>query len=442
VTGGVYELEPGTVVAERFEITCRLGAGGMGVVYEAVQRALARKVALKVLQPESAALPTARARFEREARVAATLRHPNAVEIYDFGLDGGLLYLAMERLTGATLRDALAGGPLSAEDLIDVGRQVASVLVEAHAIDLVHRDLKPGNIFLEEDYADGGIRVVVADFGLAFIRDHEDVGRMTREGVMTGTPAYVSPEQALGRDVGPASDVYSLGCTLFEGATGRPPFTDESEVAVITKHLFAHSPALREAGASAEVPHGVEVLLQGMLAKRPEERPSAAEAHEELRALGERLGTRERGRGEDPLLPRRDRMIPEGAVAAEAATVPGKAVATPASPAAKTRVAVRGALDESLLMGLAAAGLEAFEIERGEPLDGADAIYAPGASPEELARWSGARLAVVTDGDPADMERVAALLAAGVDEAVPRPVKAEELARRIIRALSRRTRRR
>ena len=157
----------------RYKILGVLGEGGMGVVYEAVQRALGRRVALKVLRPGSASLPTARARFEREARVAAALKHPSAVAIHDFGQDAGLLYLAMELLGGTTLRDVVdRGSNLPVGRLLDVASQVASVLVEAHAIGLVHRDLKPGNIFLEPGQ-DARERVVVADFGLAFIQDSD-----------------------------------------------------------------------------------------------------------------------------------------------------------------------------------------------------------------------------------------------------------------------------
>ena len=438
--GSGADLAPGDVVAGRFEIVGLLGRGGMGVVYEATQRALDRAVALKVLSGGSTDGEGARARFEREARVAATLRHPNAVEIYDFGEDDGRLYIAMERLRGQTLGDLLAPGPLSPDRIVEVAAVIARVLVEAHRVGLVHRDLKPGNIVLEAG-EEGAERVVVADFGLAFIIDGEDVGRLTREGMMTGTPAYVSPEQALGRDVGPESDVYSLGCTLFEMATGGPPSRDESEVAVVTQHLFAHPPPLGEAREERDLPHALETLGQGMLAKRPEERPSAREVLAALESLAGTAGARDRGRGEAPLLPRTDRMIREAPALLDSRTLSeGNELQLAGS---GLRLAIVGPIDEELRLGLAANGLETITFDEASDPGGADALYAPAASPEALSALETRGIPILTDTEASDMDRIAALLQVGVAEAVPRPVRPDELARRAWRAIqrSRRSRR-
>lgn len=428
-------LDPGQVVAGRYEVVSPLGQGGMGVVYEAVQRGLGRRVALKILRPGGGDSGAARARFEREARVAAALRHPGVVAVHDFGEDRGRLFIAMERLVGPTLRDLLAeAGPLEVEPLLEVGLGVSSALVAAHAIGLVHRDLKPANVFVEPG-EEGRPRVVVADFGLAFILgEAEATGRLTRDGLLCGTPAYLSPEQALGRAVGPKTDVYSLGCTLYEAAAGRPPFEDESEVAVVNRHLFTLPEPLRRVRPEAAVPQALEALLLSMLAKRPEERPDARRVAEGLAEARRGLGERERSRGSDPLLARRDRALDERPAARAAPTLASSAAAVPPT----LRLAVSpGGLDEDVALGLAAAGLAVVEARGEEVAPEADALFAPGAEPSTLAALAAAGHVVLSDALPGDMARVSALLAAGVAEAVPSPVRAEELARRVRRAVAR-----
>ncbi|MGB9338064.1 MAG: serine/threonine-protein kinase, partial [Polyangiales bacterium] len=213
------DLAPGTVIADRFVVEHQVGAGGMGKVYAAKQLGLERSVAIKVISPEDAAKPMARRRFEREARVASALRHPNAVEIYDFGTHGDTMYLAMELLDGTSLRSLVDIDlpPLSPRRACQIAADVADVLASAASIGLIHRDLKPENIIL--DRTRDGERTVVVDFGLAYILESEESGRLTRAGEGLGTPDYLSPEQARGLSLSPACDIYSLGCVLYEMLT-------------------------------------------------------------------------------------------------------------------------------------------------------------------------------------------------------------------------------
>ena len=289
------DLPRGTLVGDRFEILERIGEGGMGTVYTATQRDLGRRVAVKVILPELARRPGARKRFTREARVASALRHPNAVEVYDFGELGDTLYLAMELLSGVTLRQVVDEDkpPLRPEQAVSYASQIADVLVAAQSIGLVHRDLKPENIILDRR-ADGSERVVVVDFGLAFVQEgQEDIARLTREGVVTGTPDYMSPEQARGVEVTPSSDVYSLGCLLYEMLCSRVPFFGNPTV-LLSRHIFVAPTPLRELRPDLGISGALDDLVIAMLAKSPSDRPDARAVRDALRRVDlsrpERLG--------------------------------------------------------------------------------------------------------------------------------------------------------
>jgi serine/threonine-protein kinase len=433
-------LARGTVVAGRYRIETRIGSGATGSVYRATQLALSRDIALKVLHARFAGDSRARARFEREARVATALEHESAVGIYDFGESDveGLVFIAMELLAGKTLRRRQDGlGRLGLSEVLDIARQIADVLAAAHRMPLVHRDLKPENVFLEPlpeaPGASGsrGTRVRVVDFGLAFIAGSEREGRMTAHGVVTGTPEYVSPEQARGGEVGPPTDVYALGCMLFELLTGKVPFTG-GEIEVLTQQMFAPPPRLTSAPHLAPIPTSLERLVLGMLKKRPEERPSAEEVRDVLSALDE--DARERARNDTFLLGRASRMVSEAHPEPEAprpsATGEGELL-----------LAVIGPVDPELLVALAANGIVAFVVD-GEPrdLEGAHVVYAPGATPERVAELTRGRALVLSDTPAADIDRIGALLAAGAAEVVPRPVTSDELVRRARRAARRRMR--
>ncbi|MCZ7685596.1 MAG: serine/threonine protein kinase [Sandaracinaceae bacterium] len=279
----VSELAPGTILATRYRVERVIGRGGMGVVYRALQLPMERPVALKVLRPELTGDPRARARFEREARAASALAHPAAVVIHDFGEHEGMAYLAMELVEGRGLR-ALVDEGVSTERAIELSHQLADVLAAAHRAGLVHRDLKPENVIVREEGQEPIARVL--DFGLAFLDERGPGGRMTREGVVVGTPEYLSPEQARGEEVGPPTDVYALGCVLHELLTGRPPFSG-TEMDVLTKQLFAPPPPLSRAGAldPRDVPALLDELRRAMLDKRPAARPTAEEVRDRLSAL-------------------------------------------------------------------------------------------------------------------------------------------------------------
>jgi serine/threonine protein kinase len=396
-------LVEGETIDGRYRLGPVLGRGATGTVHRAHHEGLDRPVALKLLHASGS--PQARARFEREARVASALDHPGAVRVFDVGEHEGVAYLAMELVAGEPLR-ALLEGPLPVAPALSLVAEIAAVLVAAHRLPLVHRDLKPSNVMVERPARLAGARVL--DFGLAFLEGREE--RMTVEGVVAGTPAYLSPEQARGRmDLGPATDVYALGCMIHEMLRGEPPFVG-TELEVLTRQLYAPPPPLRVAAA---LPSALPPLVSAMLAKRPEERPTATEV---LRTLSE-LGTSER-EGRDLLEGRSARMV---AASGE----------RPRPRADGLEVGVVGStLDGELIVALAASGIVAF------PGTDAPLLFAPGASPERVATLA-AEATVVSDAEPGDIERMRALLAAGALEVAPRPLRAEELARRLQRAARR-----
>jgi tetratricopeptide (TPR) repeat protein len=266
-------MQPGALVDGRFAIEDIAGTGGMGTVYRARDRASGELVAIKVLRTEAR---DARDRFIREVRVLAALHHPGIVRYVADGAIGSELWLAMEWIEGETLTDRLAGLALTPAESIELATRVAEALGAAHAKGVVHRDVKPSNIMLPGgDLA--GLKVV--DFGVARI---SDVQRMaTRTGIMVGTPGYMSPEQARGdRDVGPAADVFAVGCVLYECLTGRPTFVGPNVMAVLAKILIEETPRLRE--ARPDLPEALDLLLARVLAKQAPARPrdGLALAHE------------------------------------------------------------------------------------------------------------------------------------------------------------------
>jgi len=210
-------LQSGSVVGH-FRITQRLGAGGMGVVYQANDLKLERKVALKFLPDRSADDPAALERFRREARAASTLNHPNICTIYEIDEHQGRLFIAMELLEGTSLNRVIAADSLQVERILDISTDIADALAAAHASGIVHRDIKPSNVFVTND-----ARVKVLDFGLAKRLSSSDdstvistAGPLTAPGVPLGTYLYMSPEQALGKELDARSDLFSFGATVYE----------------------------------------------------------------------------------------------------------------------------------------------------------------------------------------------------------------------------------
>jgi serine/threonine-protein kinase len=263
-----------TTLASRYSRLRRIATGGMGEVWLAHDEVLHRDVALKQLKQEYADDEGFRTRFLHEARNAASLHHPGIATVFDFGEGEGVPFLVMEYVDGRPLSQLLAGRrPLDLDRARDLVAQTALALAEAHAVGLVHRDVKPGNLLVT---ADGVVKVT--DFGIARAGDGM---ALTETGQLIGTPAYLSPEQAEGKAATPASDVYALGVVLFECLTGQRPFEADSPVALALAHVREPVPDL-----PTDVPPGLAEVARRALAKRPEDRyPDAGAFAAALAAL-------------------------------------------------------------------------------------------------------------------------------------------------------------
>ena len=307
-----------------YRLLRQLGSGGMGTVFEAEDLDLERHVALKFLPPESAADPAAVERFRREARAASALNHPHICTVYEIGEDGGRHFIAMERMEGETLASRIRRGPMTIEEALELGLQLADALEAAHGKGIVHRDIKPANIFLT-----GRQRAKLLDFGLAKLQASPQAlaqaatatqGPLTRPGAAVGTLSYMSPEQALGREVDHRTDLFSCGAVLYEAVTGTMPFRGETAAAVSDAILnHTPTPAVR---LNPDVPPGLEQVINKALEKDPELRYQSAS---DLRADLQRS--------------RRDAGGASG-------TVPGEVRRPPATPSShrRTAFAVLGAV--------------------------------------------------------------------------------------------------
>ncbi len=282
----------GRQLGGRFVIESVLGEGSMGKVYRAYQSQVDRKVAIKLFNlsdgDEGTRGPADRDRFVQEARVLAKLSHPNCVTLYDFGYDesSGFLYIAMEYVGGVSLRRAVRRG-LKQDATIEVVRQVLMALREAHALDIVHRDLKPENIILSYRATSDEQIVKVLDFGIAKLLG-KDPGRRTKAGLLFGTPAYMSPEQCRGEtDVTPASDIYSLGCVIFEMLSGSLPFGADIPQEMVHQHQHEEVPPL--VGRKGQpIDEELERFVRRCMAKAPEDR--FVDAAQALRVFEEWVG--------------------------------------------------------------------------------------------------------------------------------------------------------
>jgi serine/threonine protein kinase len=262
-----------------YEILGELGRGGMAVVYRATNPLLQRDEALKIMLPEIAAKPQARERFLREARAMAALRHDHVVEVYRVGEVEDVPFLAMPLLEGETLATRLKREKtLPPAEAIRIGREMTEGLAAAHAKGLIHRDIKPGNVWLEA----GTNRVKLLDFGL--VRDQDSGSGLTREGAIVGTPAYMSPEQVNGEPVDTRSDLFSVGSVLYECATGRQAFAGPTMTAILAAVGQIQPPAARL--VNPQVPAELSDLIDCLLHKIPAQRPSTAQdVSERLRGL-------------------------------------------------------------------------------------------------------------------------------------------------------------
>ncbi|MFF0885767.1 protein kinase [Streptomyces sp. NPDC003456] len=261
------------LLAGRYRLDVEIGRGGMGEVWRAYDETLARAVALKLLLPQDTDA-TATSRFRLEAQTAGRLNHPHVVGVLDFGEFDNRLYLVMELVDGDSLSQVLAtSGPMPAERVAVLAAQASAGLAAAHAQGIVHRDVKPANLLLD---ARGTLKI--GDFGIARFMDDPGAA-LTATGQIVGTGMYLAPERALGKPAGPASDMYSLGCVLYQLLSGRPPFEADSAVALLHQHLDAVPVPPRELGV-AGLPPAFENYLLGLLAKQPEDRPTAQQAAE------------------------------------------------------------------------------------------------------------------------------------------------------------------
>ena len=287
---------PGDIIAvhsdfENYELLGEIGRGGMGVVFKARQRGLDRIVAIKMILASHLAEAEQVERFHAEARVLARVSHPSVVSVIEAGQVHGQHYFVMQYVAGPSLAELVQNGPLDAESAARHVATVARAVAHLHGQGIVHRDLKPSNVLLDEQG-----RPVVTDFGL--VKMLQGGGQHTRTGAIIGTPSYMAPEQASGRpsDVGPLSDVYSLGAILYELLTGRPPFRETSPLDTLVQVLEGEP--VRPRQLNPQIPRKLEKVCLRCLEKTPEERyPSAADLADDLDRFlqGEEVEAREGG---------------------------------------------------------------------------------------------------------------------------------------------------
>src|SRR3712207_1206904 len=379
-----------TVLGDRYTLLEVLGDGGMARVYLARDNVLDREVALKVLRDQYGYDEALVERFRREARNAASLNHPNIVQVYDQGRDDdGTYYIAMEYVPGGTLKDLMAKeGPHAPKEAAGIASRVAVALEVAHGRGIVHRDIKPQNVLLS---ASGEPKV--ADFGIARAASSKT---MTETNLILGTAAYMSPEQVRGEPVRPASDLYSLGVVLYEMLTSRLPYQADDPIATAMKHTNDPVPHPREANPA--VPEDVDALVVKLLAKRPEDRyASAAELAEDLRRVRDGFPPPAVG-----LVDRTTARLPQDT---------GKTRTPPASPGARRRalLPLLGLLLGVALLGGLAWALTRSPTEQGTPGTGG---VGPVAVPhvvglsrvEATKRLDGAGLKPGSEGEAANDE--------------------------------------
>jgi serine/threonine-protein kinase len=426
-------LAPGATLGGRYHLLREMGSGGMGTVFEAEQHALDRRVAVKVLHPHVAALPGAAERFRREAQLLARLRHPNTVEVYDSGEDEGRLYLVMELLRGEPL-DALMAreSPLATPRIVALAVQVLEVLEAAHGLGIVHRDVKPSNVLVCE--GPGGERAKVLDLGLAVVMGNAGMAKLTESGLLQGTPAYMSPEQCRAQPVDGRTDLYALGCVLYEMLTGLPPFGISPPMEVMAGHVFRPVRPPSEMRPDRLLSPELERIVLQALAKRPADRPAGAAA-----MRGALLAAARHPFGEAPARagarserspPTLDLEVPEP---------------TGGLPVGVVALSPDGAedpdADQGVLTALRASGFAARRLALGRPRPpGGVLLVVSEAAPSHglsVARSLAADPTsgpVLLCGPEDDIGLVTASIDAGVFDYVPLPLDPADLARKVTRA--------
>jgi serine/threonine-protein kinase len=259
----------GRVIDGRYEIQARIGEGGMGVVYKARQISIDRVIAIKVLNPEMAQDPTWVQRFYNEAKACSRLQHPNTIRMFDFGqTQDSRLFMTMEFLDGISLRDATARGPIAPQRVIKILIQCCASLAEAHSIGIIHRDIKPDNVFLL-NMAGSPDFVKLLDFSVAKLLEGDRM--KTQAGVVFGTPQYMSPEQGRGLPLDARSDLYALGVLAFEMLTGNVPYNDDNPMTIIQMHLHGQVPPMPQT-----IPYSVQTVVRRAMEKDPARRYQSA----------------------------------------------------------------------------------------------------------------------------------------------------------------------
>jgi eukaryotic-like serine/threonine-protein kinase len=396
----------GTLVAGRYRVAERLGQGGMGNVYLAVHEAIEKKIALKVLRLEFSIKPDLVTRFQQEAISASRVKHPGVLDVFDFGrLDNGCFFIAMELLEGRDLADELERRHvLGADRALRIGLQICRALAAAHSQGVVHRDLKPENVYLHET-PDGEELIKIVDFGIAQLRSNEELAaqqterrRLTRTGMIFGTPEYMSPEQALGKTVDRRADVYAAGIILFEMLTGAVPFTADSFFGVLNAHLNQPLPPMRSLYPALQISPELELAVSRALAKDPDDRyPSLKEFAAAILASpeGQRIGVPGTA-GSIPAPP--EAGVARSATAAQfAETDPGRSLAEPIvtetaieslPPPRRSRSAAGIVVFGALVAGATAVGTVLIwgrgSVEATPPVETAAATPATSAQPPAL----------------------------------------------------------
>lgn len=444
----------GRVIAGKYRLGERVGAGGMGEVYRAEHLTLHMPVAVKVLHQNRAAEPDVVRRFYREARASAQLNHPHVVRVLDYGNENVTIpYLIMEWLEGATLQTYLKAFDLMLplKDLLEIMLQILSAFEAAHARGIIHRDVKPENMFVTEI---GGVRIVkILDFGLAHVEvsREEDAGpTLTKPEALAGTPEYMSPEQCYSLAVGPESDIYSLGCVLTTLLQGRPPFGGKRAVDAIAGHLYMPPPALVRPPGAEPVPPLLERLRLDMLAKAPEKRPkNVTDVRDRLLAafdetsLASALVTR---KGDEPLGSRISRVPQwsdgEAATTSDMEALPefeGKQVALWA-------ITSNIGVDDACTMGLAAQGILMVPIHSLNELAAKKLpllVLDAGSDIEQAARILGEirtqapSVKTVVCASGLVPQKMTQLVSAGASDAVSLPVSSDMLWKKVGRILRR-----
>lgn len=343
----------GTILDGKYRLDAFLSRGGMGAVFRGTHVMLNRPVAVKMINPDLVTSPEIVRRFQREARAATQLTHPNVVDVYDLGQTAdGTLYIVMELVSGRSLKEVIrTSGPLEPARIVRILGQVCEGLALAHRRNIVHRDLKPQNIMLARDAAGAEVAKIV-DFGIAKTFEPDAHTQLTAEGSTLGTPHYMSPEQATGREVDGRSDIYSLGVILYEMLTGEVPFSDPSLPSVLVKHMTEapQPPSLRR--PDLHVPPALEAIALRCLAKAPTDRFETAEVLAGVlrRALPESAG-------EVATMPLSAPAPGEATVPLAAPTTPG--ASAPAPPPAAAVPSAPAAVQRSVAVAAAAAPGEA-----------------------------------------------------------------------------------